>query len=132
MEKYKILQKLKNAARTKHLFAPNSNPFSRAIRRFFKNQNKIEYFLGKSDPIPNEFIRQEPWEIEYLYTVARLAKKGILETGRFNGGSSLVFASANEAVPIYSIDIAPVNDQILLDLCKKLGIGGNIQSRVQI
>ena len=82
--------------------------------------------LPKSTEIPLEFIRQEPWEIEYLYSVASRSKVGILETGRFNGGSALIFAHANKNIPIYSIDISPQDDARLMGICKKLAIGENL------
>jgi predicted O-methyltransferase YrrM len=77
-------------------------------------------------PIPADFIRMEPWEIEYLYIVASTARVGIVETGRFNGGSVITLASANPNVPITSIDIAPQNDAALMAMMMELGVGGNV------
>lgn len=76
--------------------------------------------------IPMEFIRLDPWEGEYLYAVARRAKCGILEIGRFNGGSTFLLACANTTVPIYSIDIKPQDDGLLQSLFDEHKVGGNV------
>ena len=89
-------------------------------------KNRIDYRLASASIIPSEFIRQEPWEIEYLYMLAKHARVGILETGRFNGGSTLIAALANNKVPIYSIDYAPQNDEFLLSKLDQLEVGNNV------
>lgn len=97
------LHRLKLAARSKHR----------------SEQRKVEFPAGQG-VIPKDFIRMEPWEIEYLYMVALNVKHGILETGRFKGGSTLTFAHATSK-PIFSIDIGPQDDNVLnslLDQCK--------------
>lgn len=79
--------------------------------------NKRRMSLPPPNALPAEFIRLCPWEMEYLFTVARRARLGILETGRFNGGSLFVMACAAETgVPLYSIDNNPQNDALLLEL----------------
>lgn len=79
--------------------------------------NKRPFALPRSSALPKEFIRLCPWEMEYIFTVARRAKKGILETGRFNGGSLFVMAmAAARGVPLHSIDLAPQNDDLLRQL----------------
>lgn len=98
---------LKAGARTKHMDA----------------RRREEYPPG---PVPKDFIRMEPWEIEYLYMVASSARVGIVETGRFNGGSVLTMAAANRDVPITSVDIAPQNDVLLMEMMKGIGIGDNV------
>jgi hypothetical protein len=75
--------------------------------------------------LPWEFIRLDPWEMPYLYWAAARARKGIVETGRFYGGSTLVMALANSTVPVFSIDIAPKDDDSLRVLLSKRGIGTN-------
>lgn len=90
---------------------------------------RVSYRLGVGK-VPAEFIRQDPWESEYLFCVAQAAKKGILEIGRFNGGSAVVFASANADIPIESIDVAPKDDAYLRRLLAEIGIGDNIQLHV--
>ena len=84
-----------------------------------KHLSPYNLTLPVSHLIPKDFIRQEPWEIEYLFMLAKRAKSGILETGRWNGGSALVFKYANKNIPIYSIDIAPQNDTYFLTLLQK-------------
>lgn len=78
--------------------------------------NKRHMTLPPPGALPAEFIRLCPWEMEYLFTVARRARHGILETGRFNGGSLFVMAcAAKPGVPLYSIDNNPQNDTVLLE-----------------
>ena len=117
------------ACRTKHLFV--TNPISlvkQLIKKFSisNNLNKVPYFLG-SAVIPREFIRLEPWEMEYLFMLASYSKLGILETGRYNGGSVVVMACANDFAPIFSIDIAPQNDKMLKNILSSIGVGNNVQ-----
>jgi predicted O-methyltransferase YrrM len=86
--------------------------FGGSLRR--KHTGKRSYPLPATSEMPQQFIRLCPWEAEYLFTVARRARIGILETGRFNGGSLfLMGCAAPDNVPIYSIDIAPQNDDLL-------------------
>jgi predicted O-methyltransferase YrrM len=56
-------------------------------------------------------IRLDPWEGEYLFVLASLATLGILEIGRYYGGSTFLLACANRAVPIWSIDLVPRRDK---------------------
>lgn len=98
---------LKAGARTKHMDARRGETYP-------------------NGPIPADFIRMEPWEIEYLYLVASTSRVGIVETGRFNGGSVLTLAAANRQVPITSVDIAPQNDALLVDMMKKINVGENV------
>jgi predicted O-methyltransferase YrrM len=92
------------SARTKHLQQP---PGDRGEQR----RGKRRFSIPEDSELPKEFIRLCPWEMEYLFTVARRARKGILETGRFNGGSLFVMAcAAPDGVPLHSIDIAPKDD----------------------
>ena len=102
------------AARTKNILtaeweaAQNSNIRQANLRR---------YVLPQHSELPKDFIRLDPWEMEYLFMVARKARTGILETGRFNGGSLFVMAcAADEGIPIHSIDIAPKNDDLLREI----------------
>jgi hypothetical protein len=48
-----------------------------------------------------------------------MAKRGILEIGRFNGGSLFLMACANPAVSIYSIEIAPQDDLCLCEIFRR-------------
>ena len=90
------------------------------------NGLKRPFSLPTSSELPREFFRLCPWELEYLFTVACHARKGIVETGRFNGGSSLVMACAAPDLPIHSIDIAPQDDALLKHLFAQIGVGQNV------
>jgi predicted O-methyltransferase YrrM len=85
------------------------------------------YALPLRSALPQKFIRLDPWEMDYLFTIASLAKVGILETGRFNGGSVFLMAWANRTVPIWSIDIAPRNDELLRQYLRSNDIGANVR-----
>ena len=78
-----------------------------------KDQNAIKYKLPGKTFIPPEFIRLEPWEMEYIFNVAMFSKKGIVEIGRKKGGSILTFGLANDKIKIWSIDNDPENDERL-------------------
>lgn len=90
------------------------------------SHNMREYAIPRRKNLPANFIRQEPWEGEYLFYLARHAKEGIVETGRFQGGSSFLMACANGNIPIHSIDIAPQNDAFLKEQFAKFNVGGNV------
>lgn len=90
-------------------------------------RNRRPYYLPPPTGLPPEFIRMDPWELEYLFPIASRARHGILETGRFNGGSIFVMAFANKKVPIHSIDLAPQNDALLKELFKRNEIGSNVK-----
>ena len=89
--------------------------------------NRRHCELPHESGLPKEFIRLDPWEMEYLFLVARRAKHGILEVGRFNGGSCFMMACAASDVPIYSIDIAPQDDDMLRKLFVQHQLGANVQ-----
>jgi predicted O-methyltransferase YrrM len=93
------------SARTKHILG---------MEQSGGDPHKRAFSLPATSEMPTEFIRLCPWEVEYLFSVARRARVGILETGRFNGGSLFVMAcAAPETVPVYSIDIRPRDDVFL-------------------
>ena len=76
--------------------------------------NKRRFTVPETALLPKEFIRLCPWEMEYIFTIAARARLGIVETGRFNGGSLFVMACAAKAgIPIHSIDFAPQDDELL-------------------
>jgi predicted O-methyltransferase YrrM len=87
---------------------------------------KRPYSLPAPNGLPTEFIRLDPWEAEYMFLLASRAKLGIVETGRFYGGSTFLMACANEDVPIHSVDIAPQDDDRLRHFLAKYGVGGNV------
>ena len=110
-ETFGAAARTKNIAKGKDAKRPEKGPRRPNLRRFV---------LPESGPLPAEFIRLCPWEMEYLFTVATHARTGILETGRFNGGSLFVMACAARAgLPIHSIDIDPRNDALLRDLLEQ-------------
>jgi len=71
------------------------------------------YGITPGSPLPERFIHLSPKEGEYLFQVAMHAKLGIVEIGRMKGGSAFLLARANNTVPIYSVDIAPKDDEYL-------------------
>jgi hypothetical protein len=87
---------------------------------------KRSYRLPPTSPLPNDFIRLDPWEMDYMFMVAGWAKTGMLETGRFNGGSVFLMSWANRTAPLWSIDIAPQNDELLNGFLRQFGIGKNV------
>jgi hypothetical protein len=122
-----------SAYRTKHIRLQWPNP---ALRIFGKGpkrtvravqRNNRPYHLPWRGPLPKEFIRLDPWEGQYVFLISSMAKRGILEIGRFNGGSLFLMASANPAVPIYSIDIAPQDDACLREIFRTQGVGANVK-----
>ncbi len=106
-----FLRRFGGAARTKNLRrTEDAKPDARGRR---------VYPMPTTCELPPEFIRLDPWEMEYLFTVARRARRGIVEIGRFNGGSLFTIACAAAAdVPITSIDIAPKDDALLAELLR--------------
>jgi predicted O-methyltransferase YrrM len=88
--------------------------------------NGRPWVLPAQSELPREYIRLCPWEMEYLYAVARRTRRGIIETGRFNGGSCFLMSCAAPDTPIHSIDIAPQNDDLLREYFQKCGVGKNV------
>lgn len=87
---------------------------------------KRRYRLPMPTRLPAEFIRLDPWEAEYLFMLASRARLGIVETGRFWGGSTFLMACAQEDVPIHSLDIAPQDDDRVRRLMGEHGVGHNV------
>src|SRR5437764_11920872 len=98
------------------------------------------FLLGRVDPgdrraysppaascLPAEFIRLDPWEAEYLYFCAQRARLGIVEIGRFAGGSTFLLACANGNVPIWSIDLEPQDDARLRAFFAENHVGRNVE-----
>jgi predicted O-methyltransferase YrrM len=77
--------------------------------------------------LPLEFIRLDPWEAGYLYAMAQTADRGIVEIGRFRGGSTFLLACANRSVPIWSIDRSPADDTRLRWLLTQNHVGENAE-----
>lgn len=144
---FDLLDELLGATRTKHLRYNGQGFFRggvlRSIRvllgsRTGRVRNRFAEIRGAFDSkkplvrlprsrvLPPGLVRLDPWEMEYLFALARQAKLGIVETGRFLGGSALVLASGAPWVPIWSIDISPQNDASLKQLMHELQIGDNV------
>ena len=119
--------------RTKHLVVV---PATRAARiglaaRFFLGRvdtvNKRAYSPPTTSELPRDFIRLDPWEAEYLYFCAQRARLGIVEIGRFRGGSTFLLACANRNVPIWSIDLDPRDDDRLRGFFGAHRVGQNVE-----
>ncbi len=92
-----------------------------------KHCKKRSVDLPKSSGLPKEFVRLDPWEGEYLWTVAQKVKWDVLEIGRCNGGSTFMLACAvPNATRIVSIDKAPVNDVALRSILDRHGLFYNV------
>lgn len=72
-------------------------------------------------------IRVDPWEAEHLFLLAGRAKQAIVEVGRWWGGSTFLLACANDRTPIYSIDLAPKDDDGLRKALSRAGRGANLE-----
>ena len=88
--------------------------------------NKRRFNLPETSALPRDYVRLDPWEAEYLFVLAARSRKGIVETGRFHGGSTFLIAYANRAAKIHSIDIAPQNDDLLRQYFSAHGVGQNV------
>jgi predicted O-methyltransferase YrrM len=117
-----FFEKFGGSARTRNI-ATLLPPY---VARGEVKRNLRLYSLPEQSGLPKEYIRLCPWEMEYLYAVARRARRGIIETGRYNGGSCFLMACAAPETPIYSIDIAPQNDELLRLLFEQHGVGKNV------
>jgi predicted O-methyltransferase YrrM len=115
-----FLGRFGGSLRTKNLNSPLEPIWKKTAR------NLRSHWLPTKSELPPEFIRQDPWEAEYLYILAERAKVGIVETGRLNGGSVFLMTCANPDVPIYSIDLSPQDDRTLRDMMTRLGVGSNV------
>ncbi len=80
-----------------------------------KHCKKRGLALPSTSRLPKEFVRLDPWEGEYLWSVAQEASVGVVEIGRRNGGSTFLLACAT-AAHITSIDKAPVDDELLRNI----------------
>jgi predicted O-methyltransferase YrrM len=119
--------------RTKHLLLVPETPTGRLglAARFllgrFDPHERRAYALPEAARLPRDFIRLDPWEAEYLYRCAQEASLGIVEVGRFHGGSTFLFACANPSVPVWSIDVDPQDDGLLRRLFADYHVGRNVE-----
>lgn len=132
-----FFSKFGGSLRTKNL-VPTTNSifdFKNVVRYLLKRWpysdevhtgNKRPYNIPSDSALPKEYIRLCPWEAEYLYLLASKAKLGIVETGRFHGGSTFMLAYANRIVPIHSVDIAPQNDALVRAYLTANDFGANV------
>ncbi|MCC6920794.1 MAG: class I SAM-dependent methyltransferase [Alphaproteobacteria bacterium] len=121
MKLSEFLERFSGGFRRKHINSPIDTAWAKTSR------NKRIHFLAAKAEIPQEFIRLDPWEGEYLFIVAERAKQGIVEIGRFNGGSTFLMGCANPRVPIWSVDIAPQDDERLKKVLAKAKIEADIR-----
>jgi predicted O-methyltransferase YrrM len=125
-------EKFGASCRTKHLLViPPHGPkrLAFAARLLFgrlETTNKRFYSPPATSQLPAEFIRLDPWEAEYLYLLAQTATRGIVEVGRFHGGSTFLMSVANEQVPIWSIDLQPSDDDLLRQFFAEHNTGENV------
>jgi predicted O-methyltransferase YrrM len=89
--------------------------------------NKRPFSPPGSSRLPMEFIRLDPWEAGYLYALAQTSALGIVEIGRFHGGSTFLLACANREVPMWSIDIAPRDDSLLRRMLEVNRMGEQVE-----
>jgi predicted O-methyltransferase YrrM len=136
MDYPEFYKKFGGSARTKHIAFSRSGRDSLAravygqVRRAVLNPGKEfakrRFQLPSHSELPRDYIRLDPWEMEYMFIAASRARKGIVEIGRFNGGSTFLMSCANGNVPIWSLDIAPQDDDLLRSNFRKYGVGGNV------
>ncbi|WP_375202132.1 class I SAM-dependent methyltransferase [Hyphococcus sp.] len=116
-----FLRRFGASVRTKNILQPGEEKNPKKTAR-----NARPHALPEKSEAPREFIRLDPWEAEYLFIQAARAREGIVETGRFHGGSTFVMACANADAPIHSIDLAPQDDAQLLSVLKQFDVGSNV------
>jgi predicted O-methyltransferase YrrM len=134
MHFHEFYQKFGSAFRTKHLYPVPTGTLARLgwLARFVlaagthRRPGKRVYSIPQGTALPPEYIRLDPWEGEYLFLLAQRARTGILEVGRFHGGSTFLMACANSDVPVHSIDIAPKDDDRLRSFFRQYGVGINV------
>jgi predicted O-methyltransferase YrrM len=119
--------------RTKHLLLVPGTPAGRLgfaarflLGRFDPHEQRT-YSLSDTSSLPRDFVRLDPWEAEYLYRCAQEARLGIVEVGRFHGGSTFLLACANPDVPIWSVDVDPQDDARLRRLFAENRVGRNVE-----
>lgn len=87
--------------------------------RGFRRDEVVRYPHEGFTTIPEQFIRLDPVEAQYLHMLAKRSKIGIVETGRFHGGSTLLMAIASD-VTVHSVDIEPQDDDYLKSIIDEL------------
>ncbi len=105
----------------------NVKPQHGWLKWLIRRRTYRKVHLPALSELPTDFIRLCPWEGAYLFSVVRSAKLGIVEIGRFNGGSTFLITCAAPDVPIYSIDLAPQNDERLEQIFVESGEGTNVR-----
>lgn len=111
--------------RDRHGWTEGWKEWRRRRRQAAKSGHRAMYFRDCGEQL-REFVRLDPWEAAYLTCVAARARRGIVEIGRFRGGSTLALALANGESPIVSIDIAPVDDERLRIVLDEHEVGRNV------
>jgi predicted O-methyltransferase YrrM len=129
----RFYERFGGSCRTKHLLVVPSTAADRIrlAARFclgrLETTNKRAYSPPAESRLPEDFIRLDPWEAEYLYSCAQRSRLGIVEVGRFHGGSTYLLACANREVPIWSIDLAPQDDTRLRRYLADNSVGQNVE-----
>ena len=126
MDYSEFYKKFGGSLRSKHLYTHGLKHALSYLKGTFNQNNKREWTLPNESALPKDYIRLDPWEGEYLFYQAGKAKKGIIETGRFHGGSTFLLACANNNSPIWSIDIEPQNDNLLRKYFSDFNVGANV------
>ena len=110
--------------RTRNIYKPREAGLLKILKYLISNKTLYLYNYKRFDEmeygIPREFIRLEPNELLYLKEQAQKSKKGIVEIGRYFGGSTAVLNFANKHVPIYSIDLDPQDDAFLKNILENI------------
>ena len=122
MQAAEFFERFGGSARTKNIRRAEGSAIPGAGWRWERPSVQVPSTSG----LPPEFIRLCPWEMEFLYVVARRARTGILEVGRFNGGSTFLLACAAPNVSIHSIDITPQDDELLRRQFEAHQVGSNV------
>jgi predicted O-methyltransferase YrrM len=93
---------------------PNLDTLKLSCRTKHLKHRPVPLTLGDF-AAPEEFIRLDPWEAEYVHMIASMSNVGIVETGRYYGGSTFLMGCATDK-PIHSFDISPQDDEYLQEL----------------
>jgi predicted O-methyltransferase YrrM len=86
-------------------------------------------FLFFNCPLNRGIIRQDFDESSALFKYVRLLQNPTgVEIGRFNGGSTMLLAAAvGLAGKLVSIDIDPLNDEMLKEWLRRVGLLGRVE-----
>lgn len=126
MKYAEFYEKFGKSYRQKHILKQRIEHLFKYFKGEYNKHNKRLWTLPKKSELPEHYLRLDPWEAEYLFYQASVAKVGILETGRWCGGSAFLMSYANPNVPIHSIDIDPQDDEKLKGYFEKHNVGKKV------